>query len=95
MALIKQWSDNIYMSVYELKAEIVQWKKDGKTKKMFPLPVWKLFPFAIAFCQQSTLLTIFNILPITTATSERIFSTLKRLKTYLRSTMLQEHLNMA
>ncbi|KAK4876687.1 hypothetical protein RN001_009193 [Aquatica leii] len=34
-----------------------------------------------------TLLLIFVTLPVTTATSERSFSTLKRLKTYLRCTM--------
>ena len=33
------------------------------------------------------------VMPATNAVSERSFSTLKRTKTYLRSTMLQERLN--
>ena len=38
------------------------------------------------------LLTILATLPITTASAERSFSTLRRLKTYLRSTMSSERL---
>lgn len=40
-----------------------------------------------------TLLRICATLPITTASGERSFSTLKRLKTYLRSTMSEERLS--
>ncbi|XP_043227736.1 zinc finger MYM-type protein 1-like [Amphibalanus amphitrite] len=39
------------------------------------------------------LLHIFATLPVTTATSERSFSALKRLKTYLRSTLTEDRLN--
>lgn len=39
------------------------------------------------------LLRILNILPITTATTERSFSTLKYLKSYLRSITGQDRLN--
>lgn len=39
------------------------------------------------------LLQIIYTLPITTSTAERSFSTLRRLKTYLRSTMNEERLN--
>jgi len=39
------------------------------------------------------LLKILITLPVTTATSERSFSTLKRLKTYLRNTTGQSRLN--
>ena len=38
------------------------------------------------------ILQIFPTLPITTATSEGSFSTLKRIKTYLRNTMEEERL---
>ena len=43
--------------------------------------------------QVNILLQIFLTVPITTATSERTFSTPRRLKTYLRSTMAQDRLN--
>ncbi|KAF0769510.1 Uncharacterized protein FWK35_00001654, partial [Aphis craccivora] len=39
------------------------------------------------------LLKIVATLPITTATAERSFSTLRRLKTYLRNTMIENRLN--
>jgi len=39
------------------------------------------------------LLKILCIIPVTTATSKRSFSSLKRIKTYLRSTMNQSRLN--
>lgn len=39
------------------------------------------------------LLKILTTLPVTTCTSERSFSTLRRLKTFLRNTMLEDRLN--
>ena len=41
----------------------------------------------------ATLLQIFATLPVTTATNERAFSTLKYVKNYLRSTMHDTRLN--
>ena len=41
----------------------------------------------------SKLLNIFLTIPVTTATAERTFSTLRRLKSYLRSTLTQPNLN--
>nr|CAI5825293.1 unnamed protein product [Callosobruchus analis] len=40
-----------------------------------------------------TLLKIFATIPISTATAERTFSTLRRLKSYLRNTMSENRLN--
>ena len=45
------------------------------------------------FSEVMRLIKIFYIIPVTTATAERSFSALRRLKTYLRSTMSQERLN--
>ena len=39
------------------------------------------------------LLLIFPTIPVTTATTKRRFSTLKRIKTYLRKSMSQQYLN--
>ena len=53
---------------------------------------------ALQFCEADVytnlrkLLTIFATLPVTTASSERCFSTMRRLKTYLRSTMGEQRL---
>ena len=45
------------------------------------------------FSEVLPLMKIFYTIPITTATAERTFSVLRRLKTYLRTTMSQLRLN--
>uniref|UniRef100_A0A1B6LBA9 HAT C-terminal dimerisation domain-containing protein n=1 Tax=Graphocephala atropunctata TaxID=36148 RepID=A0A1B6LBA9_9HEMI len=45
-----------------------------------------------SFSETHKLLTIVSTIPMTTAEAERCFSTLKRIKTFLRSTMGQERL---
>ncbi|XP_029966966.1 uncharacterized protein LOC115402534 [Salarias fasciatus] len=45
------------------------------------------------FTETVTLLKILLTTPMTTAESERCFSTLKRIKTFLRNTVTQDHLN--
>jgi len=47
----------------------------------------KLFPELVK------LLQLFLTIPVTTCTAERTFSSLRRLKTYLRSTLTQKRLN--
>ena len=46
----------------------------------------------IAYPKLRKLLTIFATLPVTTPSSERSFSTMRRLKTHLRSTMGDQRL---
>lgn len=46
-----------------------------------------------AFPNFNQMLRVLTVLPVTTATNERSFSTLRRLKTYLRSTMSEHRLN--
>ena len=48
---------------------------------------------AVFMSEVITLLKLILVAPATNATSERSFSALRRLKTYLRSTMSQERLN--
>ena len=45
------------------------------------------------FTEVHKLLTIYLTVPMTSATAERTFSSLRRLKNYLRSTMTQKRLN--
>ena len=49
----------------------------------------------VMFSEMDKLLKIYLTVPVTTATAERTFSTMRRIKTYLRSTMTQERLNHA
>ena len=45
------------------------------------------------FCEYRKLLSLYLTIPTTTATVERTFSALNRIKTYLRCTMTQQRLN--
>ena len=45
------------------------------------------------FSEISTLLQIAHTIPVTSATAERTFSALRRVKSFLRSTTSQERLN--
>ena len=47
----------------------------------------------IMFSEIHKLIQLFLTVPATTATAERSFSTMRRLKTYLRSTMTQKRMN--
>ena len=44
------------------------------------------------FCEVDKLMRIYLTIPVTTATAERSFSALRRIKTYLRSTISEERL---
>ena len=50
-------------------------------------------PMRVIYSEVVTLVRILLVLPATNATSERTFSALRRIKTYLRSTMTQARLN--
>ena len=45
------------------------------------------------FCEVNKFLELFLLMPVTSATAERSFSGLRRLKTFLRTSMSQELLN--
>lgn len=45
------------------------------------------------FCEYTTLIRLYLTVPVTTATAERSFSAMNRVKTYLRSSMTQQRLN--
>ena len=53
----------------------------------------KLTPYQTLFLQISKLFRLLLIMPATSATSERSFSSLRHIKTYLRTSMKQERLN--
>ena len=82
-------------------AELELWKQKWLSVSTSTVP--SIIPStaidALNSCQKSifpnvyTLLTIACTLPVTTASAERSFSSLRRLKTYLRSTMSAERLS--
>lgn len=78
-----------------LKSEIKLWKNKWDSEIEPPYTAVE----ALKKCDQQffpnifILLQIFGTIPVTTSTPERSFSTLRRIKTYLRSTMGQARLN--
>lgn len=86
-------------AIVTLKAELSiwqnQWKDDGRNSTVNkPQTAIETLPYCTSIVPNiKLLLQIFTTLPVTTATPERTFSTLKRLKTYLRSTMTENRLN--
>lgn len=68
----------------------------AKCKKVFELTKLLFVDFEImssSFPEVLTALTLFLTLPVTVASAERSFSALKRIKSYLRSTMGQDRLS--
>ncbi|XP_050066136.1 52 kDa repressor of the inhibitor of the protein kinase-like [Aphis gossypii] len=80
-------------SIEALRGELNLWKQFWKNKPGKADSSMEAFKYASMFPNIKCLLTILSVIPITTASAERSFSSLKRIKTYLRSTMGQERLN--
>lgn len=77
-----------------LRAELHMWRCQWYDKDDKPQSVIDTLPHCTNLLPNiQVLLRLFGTLRITSATPERTFSTLKRLKSYLRSTMTQERLN--
>ncbi|KAL4154036.1 hypothetical protein QTP88_001869 [Uroleucon formosanum] len=91
--LLKTYEVDIEANVHSALGEFSLWKQQIKSK-----PITNVVS-ALAECNENiypsiyTLLNILASLPVITATSERSFSTLRRLKTYLRNTITENRLN--
>lgn len=81
----------------ELEGELKTWKAIWKEKPVDELPSTALetifLPLMNYYQNIRRLLMLFTTILVTTCTSERSFSSLKRIKTYLRSTMGENRLN--
>ena len=82
----------------EVKSDFLRWKQIwmDKSDETRPKTVIEALHACVSFGTYPNfeiLLKIFATLPITTASSERSFSSLKLIKTYLRSTMTNDRLN--
>jgi hypothetical protein len=91
MVYFEDWSGQ----EIDIKSEISIWKaKWQKEKNIKPDTVMETLKHCDEFFSIiRKLLQIFATIPVTTASPERSFSTLRRLKNYMRSTMGQERLN--
>lgn len=78
-----------------LKGELQIWRQMWKSnpEKNMPKHPTQAYKYADSLPNIKVLLQLLCTLPVTTSTAERTFSALRRLKTYLRSTMTEERLN--
>lgn len=91
------YKDDLQIDSYSstLKGEFELWQMKWETETVIPtnsLDTLLNCPVDI-FPNVYTILKIFTILPVTTASVERSFSTLKRIKTYLRNSTSENKLN--
>jgi len=89
----QKYEADLPSSIEVLRGELCLWKELWKTKSEKADTPKEAYKSAYMFPNIECLLKILCIIPVTTATSERSFSSLKRIKTYLRSTMNQSRLN--
>ncbi|XP_068122100.1 52 kDa repressor of the inhibitor of the protein kinase-like [Hyperolius riggenbachi] len=91
---ISKYEDDL-PSPRTLHAELQLWKNYWKTQENLPATPYEALLNAndLAYPNITTLLRILCVLPVTTCEAERCFSSLKLLKTHLRSTMGQNRMN--
>ena len=83
----------------DIDIELELWHKYWTSKHMGVVPssvsqtLLMTESMKLTFPCMTTVLRILGTLPVTTSSCERSISSLRRLKTYLRSTMSQERLN--
>ena len=86
-----QFYDSILPSPSSVKSELVTWQKKWQMVSNEQRPHSAIDSFVACngdfFPNVKALLCILTTLPVSTATAERSFSTLKRIKTYLRNSM--------
>ena len=81
LTLLAAYTKEVKPSVKEVTSvqTVLDVMKEGKLNKVFS--------------ELHTLLRLYLTIPLSNASAERSFSALRRIKTYLRSTLTQEHLN--
>lgn len=94
--ILGAYDPNIPEDIRQLhKSECLRWKWRWDKVHNPPATIVEILPHCRSqeFPNLSRAFTALLTLPVTTATAERFFSALRRLKTYLRSTMEENRLN--
>ncbi|KAJ8873201.1 hypothetical protein PR048_026834 [Dryococelus australis] len=91
---VEPYKDDLYC-FSALKGELRDWKQIWKSdlSQKFPKSPAEGYKQASALPNIRVLIQLLCVLPVTTNTLQRSFSTLRRLKTYLRSTITEDRLN--
>lgn len=91
--LVEKYATDVGCSEDVALGEISVWYCYVNQQKKYPKSAVEAMCDKTTLPAVHTLLKIFVTLPVTTATSERSFSTLRRLKSYLRNTTNETRLN--
>lgn len=87
-------ADLDFITDSELRSSIILWQSHWKNEtENVPETAVQGMEHCALFPKIKILLNLLAVIPVTSATPERTFSALKRLKTYLRATMSQSRLN--
>lgn len=90
----KFYIDDLIGSIEEVRGEVTLWKQFWKSQLDKPKTAIEALTHASEFYPNiKELLKIICVIPVTTCTAERTFSSLRRTKTYLRSTIGEDRLN--
>lgn len=90
----KLYIDDLIGLIEEVRGEITLWKQFWKSQLDKSKTAIKALIHASEFYPSiKELLKIICVIPVTTCTAERTFSSLRRTKTYLRSTIGEDRLN--
>lgn len=96
---ISVYENDLPSSIHEVKGELLLWCSYWESISLKDRPATAIDSISAArsgyykYPNIQCLLHLLAVLPATSCTAERSFSTLRRVKTYLRSTMGQDRLN--
>ena len=92
--MVKFYVDDLIGLIEEVRGEVTLWKQFWNSQSDKPKTAIESLNHASSFYPNiKELNKIICVIPVTTCTAERTFSSLRRTKTYLRSTIEEDRLN--
>ena len=91
--LFETYQTDLTCNLDEFKREIARWRTRWSITPRDQMPTSLCAVNPVLYLSIDTILCIMLTMPVTSATAERSFSVLRRLKTYVRSTMNNDRLS--
>ena len=93
IAMFETYQTDLTCNLDEFKREIARWRTRWSITPRDQMPTSLCAVNPVLYPSIDTILCIMLTMPVTSATAERSFSVLRRLKTYVRSTMNNDRLS--
>ena len=93
IAMFETYQTDLTCNLDEFKREIARWRTRWSITPRDQMPTSLCAVNLVLYPSIDTILCIMLTMPVTSATAERSFSVLRRLKTYVRSTMNNDRLS--